>query len=190
MTSSTAFLDACVLFPFSVRDVLLEFAHREMYRAKWSKKVETETIRNIEKRFPATKGKLHNTFRLMEKAVSDFSAEPTAATVAEVMTSRTDPKDVDHLASAIDHECTHLVTFNLADFDADFASSRMVTIIHPDKFVSQLIATNRVAATLGFTEILKRCKNPPRSKEEFSEAIKNNQMPETAARLSDLLRDK
>lgn len=44
----SAVLDACVLIPSVLRDILLEIAVRQIYRPLWSEKIEEEVERNIE----------------------------------------------------------------------------------------------------------------------------------------------
>lgn len=44
MGGLTAFLDASVLYPAPVRDLLLELAVSDLYRAKWSNAVHEEWI--------------------------------------------------------------------------------------------------------------------------------------------------
>ncbi len=42
-----AVLDACVLYPFSLRDVLLRLAERELYDVYWSDRILAEMTRNL-----------------------------------------------------------------------------------------------------------------------------------------------
>lgn len=171
-----AFLDSCVLYPFTVRDLLIQFSYDGMFRAKWSLQVRSEVIKNVEHDNPSAKGKLGPTFDLMEKTVPDFSAEATTITSAEVTKSKTDKKDVDILAAAIDGGRTHLVTSNLRHFDITFASARGISVIHPDEFIERLINNNQTLATDGFNKIISRFKNPARSKQEYCDVLKNNQI--------------
>lgn len=41
------FLDACVLYPFTLRDTLLRCAERDLYQPYWSAEVLDETVRNL-----------------------------------------------------------------------------------------------------------------------------------------------
>jgi hypothetical protein len=43
----TAFLDAHVLYPPTLRSVLLELAHADMYAARWSDEVHREWMRSL-----------------------------------------------------------------------------------------------------------------------------------------------
>ena len=45
-----AVLDACVLFPASLRDTLLRAAERELYQAYWSQDILTELRRSLTRR--------------------------------------------------------------------------------------------------------------------------------------------
>lgn len=181
-----AFLDSCVLYPFTLRDILIQFSYEGMFRAKWSSKVRSEVIKNVEKDNPKTKGKLGSTFDLMEKAVPDFSTESSAATSTEVKKSNTDKNDIDILAAAIDGGCTHLVTTNLRHFDIAFASARGIAVIHPDEFLERLINDNHTIASSGFNKIIARYKNPPRTKLEYCVVLKNNQLVKTSVALENL----
>ena len=186
MTRTIAFLDSCVLYPFSLRDILIQFSVEAVFQAKWSSQVREEVIRNVEANNPNAKGKLNRTFQLMEQAIPDFSSEPSVETRKSVKETTTDAKDVDILSAAIDGGCTHLVTSNLKDFDIAFASARGVSVIHPDEFLTNLINNNPSAAKAGFDAMIARCKKPPRSKEDYYEAFKANHLPKAAQALAAL----
>lgn len=47
MGNFTALLDASVLYPAPLRDLLLELAVADLYRAKWSDAVHEEWIRSV-----------------------------------------------------------------------------------------------------------------------------------------------
>ena len=186
MSKVVALLDSCVLYPFSLRDVLIQFAVEGLFQAKWSSLVRAEVIRNVEANNPGAKGKLARTFSLMESAIPDFQTEPTDETRSAVKESKTDVKDADILVAAIDGGCTHLVTSNLKHFDIAFASARGVTIIHPDEFLVNLVNANPLLARSGFESVVGRCKNPPRSKEDYCAAFKSNHLRKAAEALAAL----
>lgn len=47
----TVVYDACVLYPNTLRDLLMELAVRDLYRAKWTEDIHDEWIRNLTKKF-------------------------------------------------------------------------------------------------------------------------------------------
>jgi len=40
-------LDSCVLYPYELRDLLLEAAHEQLYRVHWSGQILEDTVRNL-----------------------------------------------------------------------------------------------------------------------------------------------
>ena len=43
----TALLDACVLYPAPLRDVLLSLANKGLYHARWTRDIQDEWVRNL-----------------------------------------------------------------------------------------------------------------------------------------------
>ncbi len=52
MSSYTALLDANVLYPAPIRDLLLELAVTDLYKAKWTADIHREWIENLLKKEP------------------------------------------------------------------------------------------------------------------------------------------
>ena len=48
----TVVYDACVLYPNTLRDLLMELATRDLYRAKWTAEIHDEWIRNLKQNKP------------------------------------------------------------------------------------------------------------------------------------------
>ena len=72
MPVEVAFLDASVLYPAPLRDLLLELAVSDLYRAKWSARVHDEWTRALLRRRPdLTAARLERTRRLMDAHVRD-----------------------------------------------------------------------------------------------------------------------
>jgi hypothetical protein len=68
----TAVLDACVLYPAPLRDLLMSLAVEGMYGARWTTQVHDEWVRNlIAKRPDLDKQKLLRTAALMNEVVED-----------------------------------------------------------------------------------------------------------------------
>ena len=67
----SALLDACALYPQSLRDVLLRFAERDIYRLLWSADVLDEMERNLVKSAGLTAPKAARLRAIMEDAFPD-----------------------------------------------------------------------------------------------------------------------
>ncbi len=84
-----------------------------------------------------------------------------------------DPDDRHVLAAAVQAKVNFIVTFNLKDFPADYLQNFGVKPIHPDDFAAQLISQNKTAAENAFSEQVKRLRNPPLSRDEIIENLRN-----------------
>ena len=68
----TAILDACVLYPAPLRDLLMHLALTDLFRAKWTEAIHEEWIRSVlENRPDLTRGQLERTRQLMDAHVRD-----------------------------------------------------------------------------------------------------------------------
>jgi hypothetical protein len=52
VSNFTAVYDACVLYPAPLRDLLMELALTDLFRARWSEEIHKEWIRNVLKNRP------------------------------------------------------------------------------------------------------------------------------------------
>ena len=64
-------LDACVLFPFSLRDTLLHIAEAGLYQLYWSAEILEEMRRNLVKQQRATESKSSQLVTVMNQAFPD-----------------------------------------------------------------------------------------------------------------------
>jgi hypothetical protein len=72
MSSYTALFDASVLYPATVRDILLQLAVTDLFRAKWTPDIHEEWIRSLLRDRPQFKrADLERTRTLMDTGVRD-----------------------------------------------------------------------------------------------------------------------
>ena len=72
MTHFTAIYDACVIFPVTLRNLLMYLALTDLYRAKWSETIQEEFIQSVLKNRPdIPESYLQTTKDLMNKNVRD-----------------------------------------------------------------------------------------------------------------------
>ena len=177
-----AILDANVLYPQSLRDILLSLAEAKLYRPHWSKQIEEEWVRHVLADRPdLTAEQLARTCFLMDKYFPEACVDGFESRIEQLTLS--DPDDRHILAAAIEIEATHIVTFNLRDFPAELLAPIGIEAIHPDQFLLKLLAQNSDSMCLAIREMRGRLSKPSYSAEETLESISRVGLPQTAAAL-------
>jgi hypothetical protein len=110
-----AFLDASVLYPALLRNLLMHLALRDLFQARWSDLVHEEWIAALLRNRPdLTFAQLTRTRRLMDENVDDALVGGYEHLMGEF--TLPDPKDRHVLAAAIHGGASVIVTANLRDF--------------------------------------------------------------------------
>jgi predicted nucleic acid-binding protein len=131
-------LDACVLYPAPLRDLLLQLAVTGLYQAKWTNQIHDEWRDNLLANRPdLTRRQLDRTQDLMNAAVPDCLVEGYQRLIDQL--SLPDMKDRHVLAAAICAKASHIVTYNLKDFPALSLVKYNMEAVHPDLFLTRLI---------------------------------------------------
>lgn len=129
----TVFLDASVLYPAAIRDILLEIATADLYFARWSNAVHDEwTNALLRDRPDLTAEQLQRTRTLMNRSVRDALVEGFEPLIAGL--SLPDPNDRHVLAAATSGHADVIVTANLKYFPADELQKWSIEALHPDAF--------------------------------------------------------
>jgi len=185
MTVSVVY-DACVLYPAPLRDLLVRLAAAGIVRAQWTDTILDECFENILKdREHLSKDRLTRTRELMRKAVPDCMITGYDTLIPSL--TLPDPDDRHVLAAAIRAGAQAIVTFNLRDFPAATLSGFGIEAKHPDEFVSELLDLSPGLVCSVIREQQADLKNPPRSLEELLETLTAQGLPQSVARLRELL---
>lgn len=167
MASFTVVYDACVLFPASVRDLVVELARTGLLRAKWTQQIHNEWINAICRQRPEIdRSRLERTAQLMNAAVLDCLVSGFESLEAG-LTELPDPDDRHVLAAAIHCGAQEIVTFNQRDFPERILRPYGIRAVHPDVFVEHLLDLNSEAVCEAIRRIRRRLVNPPCSAEEM-----------------------
>ena len=162
----TVILDACVLYPAPVRDILLSFAEAELFRARWTTQIHDEWTRNLLKNRPdLSSSKMDLTVASINAAVEDCLVENYEYLIPDLILP--DPDDRHVLAAAIAGHADAIVTFNLKDFPADIVGKYKVEILHPDDFFVDQFDLEPMKALTIIKSIRTRLKKPPITAEEL-----------------------
>lgn len=189
MPVAIAFLDASVLYPAPLRDLLLELAVSDLFRAKWSQAIHEEWIGALLRdRQDLTAERLERTRRLMDAHVLDAVVTGFEDLVPTVRLP--DPDDRHVVAAAIRAGADLVVTANLRDFpDAALAPHGLVAE-HPDVFLAGLCRRMPVPFLQAAHRVHARLRNPPVSRREHLAVLRRigldatiNEMRKQAATL-------
>src|SRR6476661_2512101 len=105
-------LDACVLFPASLRDTLLRAAAAELYQARWSAEILEEVRRNL-----VEKGRSEEQAQRLVDVIAKAFPEAMVTQYNHLIDQMPNhPKDRHVLAAAVVAGAEVIVTSNLRDF--------------------------------------------------------------------------
>jgi len=110
-----AVLDANVLYPAPIRDLLLHIAFLSVYQPKWSDIIQEEWTRSLlAKRSDLKKSSLTNTRKWMETVFPDARTLKDKERITPLNVP--DMDDVHVVETAINSHANYIITFNLKDF--------------------------------------------------------------------------
>jgi predicted nucleic acid-binding protein len=166
----TVILDACVLYPAPIRDILLNLADLEIYSPKWSEIIQEEWIRNLlENRADLSKRKLRRTAQAMNTAFPDAEVHSFEELIDLI--ELPDSGDRHVLAAGIKCKADAIITFNTKDFPRENLDQYNIEVYTPDQFVNLLNKLNPLVVKQAFENQLASLKNPPVSKEKLIKTL-------------------
>ena len=129
-------IDACVLFPTLLRELVVSFAAAGAFTPLWSARILEEWRRAASRLGPKDLMIAEAEIAVLKAHFPTSEVQVSPATEARL--TLPDPDDVHVLAAALDGEAGELLTLNSKDFPA--RSLSMVGIIrrHPDEFLLEL----------------------------------------------------
>ena len=173
----TAILDACVLDPATLRDLLLSLARDGLYHARWSDCIQDEWVRNLQqRRSDLEEAALRRTCALMAQAVPDSVVQGWQR-IEPGLTGLPDADDRHVLAAAICGHADAIVTFNLGDFPAEALAPFGVEALHPDDFLLNQLDLHPIAALKAIRAMRARWRQPQLSALDLATATLKLQMP-------------
>src|SRR5581483_12276753 len=136
-----AILDACVLFPEWLRDLLLRCAEAGLFQVRWSDEILDEVARNLERDRGLTAAQTARLVAAMQRAFPDAKVDGYHR---HIRVLQNDPKDRHVVAAALETRGEELqvsiVTSNLKDF---VPLPEHVRAISADDFLLELFESSR-----------------------------------------------
>jgi len=181
-----AFLDASVIYPASLRDLLMRLTMARLFQARWSSHVHEEWIRAVLRdRSDLSVVQLDSV-----RAAMDSHAEDCLVTGYESLIGSLtlpDPDDRHVLAAAIVAGADVIVTHNLRDFPDETLDRYEIEAQHPDEFIRHLIDLTPTLVVDVVRAQHASLKNPPLSMDELLTLFERVGLAETVAELRRLM---
>lgn len=178
-----ALLDANVLYPAPIRDILLSFADAGLFQPKWTKLIHEEWTRNLLANRPDLgKEALKKTVGAMNMAFPDALVRGKLVDLNQLDLPDADDRHV--LAAAIKAGASHLVTANLKDFPLAKVREFNIAVVHPDVFLCSLIAKDKLVCLHAVRKMVARLRNPPMTFEDVLLSLSRCGLPGTAELLA------
>jgi predicted nucleic acid-binding protein len=183
LNSFTVFLDACVLYPAPLRDLLMELAVADLFRAKWSGRVHDEWIAAVlRERRDLSRERLERTRALMDTHVRDAVVTDYEDLIDSL--DLPDPKDRHVLAAAIRGKADLIVTVNLKDYPAHRIAKWGIEAQHPDEFLVNQFHLSPPAFLAAVRTVRLRLKAPPKSVDEYLDILRVQGLLGTVAEIA------
>jgi predicted nucleic acid-binding protein len=185
VSNFTAVYDACVLYPAPLRDLLMELALTDLFRARWSEKIHQEWIRNVLKNRPdLNESQLLRTKAFMDANVRDALVNDFEPLIPSLKLP--DENDRHVLAAAIRCSADVIVTFNLKDFPADYLLTFDIEAQHPDDFILYLLDLYPVPVCSAAEKVRQRLRSPKIDHEKYLSTLLKQRLPQTVSRMNEL----
>ena len=177
-----AVLDACVLYPPSLRDLLMRIAVAGAYKPRWTEEIHAEWIRPVLSDNPEVPpAHLDRTRRLMDQAVVNGLVSGYGARIPAL--SLPDENDRHVLAAAIEVRAAVIVTFNLSDFPAAALGAHGIEPLHPDTFLSALFEDDPGLFLRAVRTHRASLRNPPKTAADYVQTLRATGLKGLASRV-------
>ena len=183
MTGFTALLDANILYPAPMRDIFLQLAVDDLFRAKWTVDIHREWIDALIRNEPhRDRAALERTRDLMDQATRDCLITGYETIISTL--DLPDPDDCHVLAAAIVGRCDVIVTSNLRDFPEAAVGPYGIEVQHPDDFLSNHLELMPGPFCDAIRKIRARLVAPPVTAQDYLATLAGLGLVVTAAELA------
>jgi hypothetical protein len=173
--------DANLLYPFHLRNLLVQLGVNHIVRPRWTDAIHEEWIRNLAAAGRQTRDRLLRTRDIMKRVLPNADVRGYEHRITGLTLPDRDDRHV--LAAAIEGGAGTILTFNLKHFPTEALAPFGVVARDPDTFLCDLHEADpdSIAAVVDAAR-LNLSRTAP-SQEAFTEAIARQRLPGLAARL-------
>ena len=175
-----AVLDACVLYPAPLRDLLLSLADAKLIQPYWSEEIQNEWTRNLLRNRPDLKREsLDRTCRRMDLHFPDGLVHGYESIIPTL--TLIDSKDRHVLAVAIHVKAMNIVTFNLKDFPQSALLPYQIIAVSPDELTMRVIEYDAKETLAAVAKHRANLSRPPKTADEYLATLVKQGVPKTVA---------
>jgi hypothetical protein len=179
-----ALLDASVLYPAPLRDLLMHLAQTTLFKARWSNLIHDEWTRNVlEDRPDLSAAQISRTRALMDAHVDGALVTDFEDLIPNLELPDLDDRHV--LAAAIRCGANLIVTMNLKHFPIKELAAYGLEPIHPDAFVMRLLEMDLSLVLTAIKKQRARLTRPPLTPKDLLEVFEIQGLKQTALFLRD-----
>ncbi len=177
-------LDACVLYPTVMREVLLGCAAAGLYEPRWTPRILEEWARATVKLGPGAE-------TIARGEIASLAARFPKAMIEEkqgvaIRLWLPDPDDIHVLAAAIGGSCDAIVTMNASDFPRNVLAEEGLERLDPDNFVLSLRAVDSAAVDAVALAVLTEARRLSSEPWTMRGLMKKARLPRLGKALSEL----
>ncbi|HEU4559876.1 MAG TPA: PIN domain-containing protein [Longimicrobium sp.] len=176
-----ALLDACVLYPFQLRNLLLHLAVEGLYRPLWSHEILAEVDRALRREARLTDEQCAHLFGQMQEAFPDAFGTGYEGAADEL--DLPDAGDRHVIALAAHYEADVIVTANLKHFPAVVLQPLEMEAVAPDDFCAALAASEPAAVLRAAERHRASLKSHPLGRDEYLDSLSKKAGLKRTARL-------
>jgi predicted nucleic acid-binding protein len=174
--------DASVLYPSTLRDLLLRVAQAGTVQAKWTEPILDEMFTALRRNRPELDpAKLDRTRSLMATAVRDWKVTDFEPLIDSLKLP--DPDDRHVLAAAIRARAQVIVTSNLRHFPLEDLRRWDIEPKSPDAFIRDQIGLDRDAVVSAVQQIADSWRNPPGAQADVLDRLERSGLAVSVAEL-------
>lgn len=175
-------LDANLLYPFHLRNLLVQFGVDAIIAPCWTARIHEEWIGNLVAAGRAPRERLLRTVGLMNAAlpeaeVGDWEARLEGLTLP-------DPDDCHVLAAALAAGAGTILTMNLRDFPTSGLAPHDVVSAHPDDFLTALHEADPELVRASTEAAHENLSRSSPSFADYLDTLRRQGLPQLAGRLS------
>ena len=183
MTGYTALLNANVLYSAPTRDLFMQLAVSDVFRARWTADIHREWIDALLLNEPhRDRAALEATRDLMDRATRDCLVTGYDTLIPAIKLP--DPDDCHVLAAAIVGRCDVIVTWNVQDFPTQAVGPYGIEVQRPDEFLYGHLTSVPSVFCEATRKVRARLKSPPFTVEASStcaDSDSSQQLPNWSA---------